>query len=120
MEIVEGTLVVHFAPAYIHRSAGVPGTDSGTGWSQDAVMIMTGVRPVSPLPPVPAEVWGGEVEVDGRTHDNVLELVGPFEGNVCLRLTFTNGCEFEIRGDRLELKLEGDARFVEYCDGSSD
>jgi hypothetical protein len=120
MDIVEGNLAVHFAPAYIHRSAGVPGADSGTGWSQNAVMIMSGVRHVSQLPPVPAEVSDGELEVDGRTHKNVLDLVAPFEGEVCLRLTFDNGCEFEVRGDKLELKLEGDARFVEYFDASSD
>jgi len=28
----QGEMVVHFLPAYLHKSEGQPGSDPGTGW----------------------------------------------------------------------------------------
>jgi len=35
----DGTVIVHFLPAYLHKSTGRPALDSGTGWVQEARLI---------------------------------------------------------------------------------
>ena len=35
-----GTVIVHFQPTYLHKSEGRPGLDAGTGWVQEARLIL--------------------------------------------------------------------------------
>ena len=50
---IDRTMVVEFAPAYVHTSRGKPGLDAGTGWVQNARLRLTGAtisgdRPLLP------------------------------------------------------------------------
>ncbi|MBF0502110.1 MAG: hypothetical protein HQM09_18365 [Candidatus Riflebacteria bacterium] len=36
---LDGTVVVYFQPALLHKSEGRPGYDSGTCWGQDARLV---------------------------------------------------------------------------------
>ena len=37
----DGTVIVHFLAAYLHKSEGRPAFDSGTGWAQEARLIFS-------------------------------------------------------------------------------
>jgi hypothetical protein len=45
----DGSLTVAFS-AYIHKSKGKPGIDSGTGWSQDAELSFEEAEVIGDLP----------------------------------------------------------------------
>src|SRR5688500_14560382 len=84
----QGTVTVHFLPAYLHKSEGRPGFDAGTGWVQDARLVFEDAFVSGRFPNLPCDVMEGELLVGAEHHDNSipvpLEVAAPSE----LRLTF--------------------------------
>ena len=68
IEWVDGDAVIHFSHAYIHKSKGSPGKDTGTGWSQEAQLIMQGASSLAPSPPLPNTISEGYLEVGGQVY----------------------------------------------------
>ena len=110
--LTDGAAVIHFPHAYIHKSSGRPGRDPGTGWSQEAQLILASASYVGALPALPGTIAEGHLEVGGIRH----ELVPlPFSRRVkaTLVLVFTDGTQFEISGERPFVELIGAATFLE-------
>lgn len=114
-EIAErsGTVIVHFKPAYLHKSKGRPGYDPGTGWSQDVRLTFTDAS-ISGVPPeLPALIVNGELTIDGKPFENHLPVPLDVSGSVQLRLVFARLPFVTIVGKSVKLKPLGKAIFVE-------
>ena len=112
IEWVGGDAVIHFSHAYIHKSKGSPGKDTGTGWSQEAQLIMQGASSLAPSPPLPNTISEGYLEVGGIKHE-LIPL--PFKRRVRakLNLVFVDGSHMEIVGDKPFVELFGTPIYLE-------
>lgn len=108
----DGIVSVHFSHAYIHKSSGAPGKRAGTGWSQEAVLMLFDVSALPELPPLPNTIAEGFLEVGGIRHE-LIPL--PFRRKVGGRLVlvFVGGAQIEIVGDKPVIELKGSATFLE-------
>ena len=112
IELDHGLVTIHFSHAYIHKSKGKPGRDSGTGWSQEADLILYGVTLLKPFPELLGTISEAYLEVGGIKH----ELVPlPFKRKVVARFwaRFENGFEVEIMGNTPIIELHGIALYLE-------
>ena len=99
------TLAIRLSPAWVHRSAGKPGVDAGTVWTQEATLrldeaVDVGERSEWPawlvegsiLNPVEVEsdgyIYDGRVEVDGRFLDNCVPARCDLSGKDCPHAPF--------------------------------
>jgi hypothetical protein len=112
IELLDGVATVYFSHAYIHKSKGTPGRDPGTGWSQEARLILPEARISGRLPMLPNAISEGFLEVGGLRHE-VIPL--PFKRKVAakLYLAFANGTEVELVGERPILELLGTPIYLE-------
>ena len=112
IEWVNGDAVIHFSHAYIHKSKGSPGKDSGTAWSQEAQLVMQGASSELPLPLLPNTIAEGHLEVGGIKHE-IIPL--PFKRRVGAKLSlgFVDGTRMEIVGDRPFVELFGMPIYLE-------
>lgn len=104
--------VVHFSHAYIHKSRGKPGRDPGTGWSQEALLVISGAETTAPLPSLPSAISDGYLEVGGIKH-TLLPLPFKRKVDVKLSLVFTDGMRLQITGHGAVVELLGKAIFLE-------
>lgn len=112
IRFAEGEAEIHFSYAYIYKAKGLPGRDPGTGWSQEAVLMLVAARMADPMPPLPNIVADGYLEVD----ENRYELVPlPFERDTScqLYLEFSDGTVLDVQGEHPLIKLVGDKVFLE-------
>ena len=112
VELSGDVVSVHFSHAYIHKSAGTPGRDRGTGWSQEARLIMSEVAEFGSLPPFPNTISEGFLEVGGIQH-RLIPL--PFKRKVGARLalSFVDGTRLELVGNRPYVELSGTPIYLE-------
>jgi hypothetical protein len=112
IDVSGGVASVHFSHAYIHKSAGAPGTDSGTGWSREARLVFSEVQSFGSMPSLPNTICEGFLEVGGIKH-HLIPL--PFRRKVAatLSLVFVDGTELEIVGDKPFIELHGAPIYLE-------
>ncbi|CAN5714303.1 hypothetical protein BH09VER1_BH09VER1_44660 [soil metagenome] len=110
---LDGTVVVSLLPAYLHRSAGVVGTDAGTGWTQAATITFFGAGPVTKVEGLPIWISDGTLSVGAVRYRNLIPARGYFEGEVELSLELASPDTVTIRGTSLRIELHGEARYVE-------
>lgn len=108
----DGAVVVSLS-AYIHRSAGVPGRDAGTGWMQMATLTFPRASPVEPGAGLPLWVSDGSLRVGATRHENIIPASGRFDGEVEFSVVLENVETVTVRGRGVCIELHGDARFVE-------
>lgn len=108
----DGAVTVHFSHAYIHKSAGTPGRDRGSGWSQEAQLVLFRVESVPVMPSVPNTISEGYLEVGGIRHQ-LIPL--PFSRKVraTVALVFVDGTTLKIIGERPFVELLGKPTFLE-------
>jgi hypothetical protein len=106
IELLDGVAMIHFSHAYIHKSKRTPGRDRGTGWSQEARLVLSEAETSGPLPLFPNTISEGFLEVGGIRHE-FIPL--PFKRKVGakLYLTFVDGVQTEITGNRPLIELLG-------------
>lgn len=104
IELVDGVAMIRFSHAYIHKSKGSPGRDPGTGWSQEAQLVLWEASAAGPLPPLPNTISEGFLEVGGIRHE-IIPL--PFKRKVgaTLCLLFVDGVQAEIVGAKPVINL---------------
>jgi len=107
-----GEAEIHFSYAYIYKAKGLPGRDPGTGWSQEAVLLLEAARMAEPLPPLPNIVAEGYLDVGGSRYE-LIPLPFERENSCLLYLEFTDATVLEIRGEHPLIKLVGDKVFLE-------
>ena len=112
VEIIEADAHVHFSHAYIHKSKGTPGRDSGTGWSQEAVLVIAGTVSMMHLPPLPNTISDGYLEVGGIKH-TLLPLPFTRKADVSLSLVFSDGTTLNLSGRGVSVELLGQAIYLE-------
>jgi hypothetical protein len=112
VDVSDGVATVHFSHAYIHKSAGTPGRDRGTGWSQEAWLVLSEVENLGSMPHLPNTIAEGFLEVGGIEHQ-VIPL--PFRRKVGARLSlvFVDGTQLEIVGNKPFVELQGAPIYLE-------
>ena len=112
IDLTDGIATIQFSHAYIHKSRGTPGRDRGTGWSQEAQLILREAAASDPLPPLPNTISAGFVEVGGIRHQ-LIPL--PFKRKVGAKLflEFVDGTQIAITGKRPVLELLGVPIYLE-------
>jgi hypothetical protein len=112
-----GSAIIIFSHAYIHRSEGEPGKDSGTGWSQRAELVIGEAVEIKLPPAWPCKIYDGFWELNGVVHENEIPLPFVGEGKVRLKLDIADGDDnfmsVEFVGKDAQLTLLGEARYVE-------
>jgi hypothetical protein len=109
---IDGGAIIHFSHAYIHKSAGTPGKDRGTGWSQEAQLVLASASGFDPLPVLPATISDGYLEVGGIRH-TLIPLPFRRRGKATLFLVLDNGGESKVIGERPVIELIGSPKFLE-------
>ena len=109
-----GTVIVHFLPAYLHKSEGRPAIDSGTGWIQEARLVFFEASVSGEFPDWPCDIMDGGITVDGERHDNLIPLPLEAKGLIELRLICDSIHTVAIKGRGARLELVGEPRYVEY------
>lgn len=110
--LADGVATVHFSHAYIHKSAGTPGKDAGTGWSQEVQLVLSEAECVGALPSVPNTIADGYLEVGGIRHE-LIPLPFTRRARARLALMFVDGTQLEINGARPFIELLGKPTFLE-------
>jgi hypothetical protein len=107
-----GVASVYFSHAYIHKSTGRPGRDHGTGWSQEARLILSQIESFGAMPSLPNTISEGFLEVGGIKHE-LIPL--PFKRKVGARLSlvFVDGAQLEIVGSKPFIELAGAPIYLE-------
>ena len=109
----DGEVVVHFAPAYLHKSEGRPGVDAGTGWVQEARLIFAKASIGGSVPDLPCAVMDGELIVGAEQHDNQVTVPLAMVAHTELRLVFDSIHTVTVSGRSVRLELLGEPRYVE-------
>lgn len=106
IDLSDGVATIYFSHAYIHKSKGTPGRDRGTGWSQEARLVLSEAETPGLLPLLPNTISEGFLEVGGIRHE-LIPL--PFKRKVGakLYLAFIDGVQIEIIGERPFIELLG-------------
>lgn len=112
VRFLERRVELHFSYAHIHKTVGLPGRDTGKGWTQDTILTLEGAELEEPLPPLPNTIAEGYLEVYGERYE-LIPLPFLKEGPALLRLEFIDGNTVELRGMSPAIKLEGEKIFIE-------
>jgi hypothetical protein len=108
-----GQVILSLAPAYIHRSLGVPGRDEGTGWLANVTLTLTGAVLPSITSDLPVQISDGAVVIGETTIDNCVTLPFKQVGAISLRLVFETGETLVVQGSSLDARVQGGYEFVE-------
>jgi hypothetical protein len=109
----DGTVIVHFQPAYLHKSEGRPAFDSGTGWVQEARLIFSEASITGDFPEWPCDIMDGEIIVGDDRHDNLIPVPLEVAKRTELRLICDSVHTVRVVGRTVRLELVGEPRYVE-------
>ena len=109
----DSAVIVHFHPAYLHKSAGRRGRDSGTGWIQEVLLIFPGASVSGAFPEFPCDTMDGELVVNGERHPNFIPVPLDVTGLIKLHLICDSVHTVTIVGRGARLELLGEPRHVE-------
>ena len=112
IETVDADAHVHFSHAYIHKSRRTPGRNAGTGWSQEALLVIFGALSVPRLSRLPNTISDGYLEVGGIRHTS-LPLPFTRKADVSLSLVFADGASLVLFGRGAAVELLGQAIYLE-------
>ncbi len=91
-------LVLHLAPAYVHRSEGRPGVDPGTGWLVDLDLMVLEVVVESLPSNYPVNLADGDFRAGERRWDNLIPLPLDVAGAVSLDAIAAESEPLVVRG----------------------
>ncbi len=109
----DGTVIVHFLPAYLHKSEGRPGVDPGSGWVQEARLIFADATAKGNIPDLPCDVMDGELVVGAERHSNKIPVPLLVASHSELRLIFDSSHTVPVTGSSVRLELLGEPKYVE-------
>ena len=113
-----GEQVILFLRAYVHQSEGRPGWDAGSGWVQAAALTFTGAKIEGGKPDLPADIWHGELNLDGNVSANDLPIPFHYVGEITLTLQIGAPNDLVVHGTGATLTMLGEAEYVEEYSGS--
>ncbi len=108
----DGNATIFFSHAYIHKSKGRAGREAGSGFSQEAELVLFDVTVSGSMPTLPNNIVEGFLEVGGIRHE-LIPL--PFKRKVAafLSLEFVDGSVVTIAGRKPYLELLGRPTYLE-------
>jgi hypothetical protein len=109
----DSTVIVHFLPAYLHKSKERPAFDAGTCWIQEARLIFFEASVIGDFPDWPCDIMDGEIIVDGERHANLIPVPLEVTKLTELRLTCNSIRKVTVVGQKVRLELVGEPRCVE-------
>ncbi len=101
----------------MHVSAGRPGIDPGTGWSQHATLEIARASVQGSVDTFPCAISDGHIKLGERVIENMIPIPLSYPSEIELFLTLTNGKLLSISGIGAELILYGEAKYVEDFGG---
>lgn len=93
----DGRLEVHFSHGYIHESRGEPGSDPGTAWSQELLIVVHDAHVHDDDIRLPDDIVGGWVEAGGERYE-LVPLPFSRPGGASLRLELRGGGAVQATG----------------------
>ena len=111
-----GRDVVATIRAYVHRSAGRPGIDAGTGWIQPVRLEFPKATATGSIDAIPMELLGGRLVLSGGTFDNLIPMPVMHVGTSRLELESWNDARIVIEGDGVSGAFAGPPEYVEDID----
>jgi hypothetical protein len=111
-------LRVVFRPAYVHRSDGIPGRDSGWGYLQPVEFTFRGAT-YAEMGECTGSVAHGEVLAGDLTHSNLVPLPVAYSGETTARLEFASGGVLTVTAEGFSSEAIGevDPNFRERYEG---
>ena len=110
----EGTaVVVELTPAYVHRSAGIPGIDEGSGWSANVHLRIERASIERTDLTVPARIADGTLWIGDKRFENGFALPLEADGSIVLQLILSSGGQLQITGNRTTANTVGEYQFLE-------
>jgi hypothetical protein len=106
-------LTIEFSSAYVHRSEGTPCVDAGTGWAQQAMMVLSGCQCSGEFPKLPCSLSGGSVNAGCEVYRSVIPVPFVYVGATCVNLSFEDGSEVQLTASELRLDTIGEATYIE-------
>ena len=117
IEIDADQTIITFSHAYIHQSDGVPGIDSGTGWSQKATLRINDASSLGMPKHLPYRIDDGVLKLGDTEYPNEIPIPLSHNGAVTLNLLVANAedgySEISVAGSGAELELIGEAEYIE-------
>jgi hypothetical protein len=100
----------------------VPGVDPGTGWSQRAELLISNTSNLDLPKHMPYRISDGLLKLDDVEHPNEIPIPLSYKGTITLNLLIGDVeysySEISITGDRVELRLTGEAEYIEDFPGA--
>jgi hypothetical protein len=113
LKVEEGALHVVLEPAYVHRSQGRPGVDSGSGFLQSAEIVFADAKYVEKEGPGSGSITEGFVTVAGKRYSDMMPLPITATGVVTAEFTFESGSVLSVTAAGINCFSKGPASFVE-------
>jgi hypothetical protein len=106
-------IILRLSPAYIHKSIGEPGVNVGTGWIQDALVIIEqlGAKPTTEN--LPVYLSNGTLRIDNKEFPNTIPLPMSCQGSIVLDLLTMENERISMKGSSIRVELLGEPVFVE-------
>lgn len=117
VRVEKKNLVLTFSRAYVHKSSGRPGIDTGSGWAQRIRLEFVKASLDGAAKGLPDKISDGEFETDSK-RDGGIPIPFEFKGAVRLSLIFRSGNEIQVFGERMILSELGEPVFVEHFPGA--
>jgi len=112
VEYRNAALLVAFSSAYIHRSTGRAGIDSGEGYVQPAQLLFGEASAKGDLSVCNGRLSHGSVHVEGSAL-SLIPVPYSTNGSIKAELVFENGEVLAIAAKSLQCSSSGEPRFVE-------
>lgn len=117
MRILGGDLHLVFCSAYVHRSAGRPGIDAGSGHVEPAEMVFAGASFSKSGGTCIGVVSDGSLSVENDKFENVIPLPLGLSGRVSAAIAFSSGSVLAVTATGVCYRTTGPARFLEAYEG---
>ena len=114
----DGDDLVAVFSAYVHRSAGRPGVDAGSGWSQALHLRFRRGLASGNVEAVPMELLDGDLEVSGERFSNVTPMPLSSTGPISIELRGWNNTRIVIKAGAVEGTFAGQASYIEEFSSS--
>jgi hypothetical protein len=99
--------------AYVHRSAGRPGIDAGTGWVQPVHLHFSTATTSGNMAALPLDLLDGRLILSGETFDNCIPMPLTHVGPSRIELESWNDVKVVIEGAGLSAVFAGPPEYIE-------
>jgi hypothetical protein len=96
----------------LHVSHGIPGSDSGSVWTQPADLKIKGATIESTLGNKSLNIIDGKITIEKKVFNNILPIPFDYTGKVVVEFSGLEG-SIKVEGKGIKLTLHGKADYLE-------